>query len=97
MLYYQIADKLESLKRWLEKLGHARHLRLLLRQPLAKRLKYAQYSKCPCGALLAYDMADEVTRAWDCSDILLGKAIHKGQPGSKTHTDLLPFAFWSVK
>lgn len=34
---------------------------------------------------------------WDCSAILLGTAIPKGQPGSVQHEDQLPFAFYEIK
>jgi hypothetical protein len=35
--------------------------------------------------------------AWDCSDILTGRAIPAGQDGSVQHSDVMPFAFYSVK
>lgn len=58
------------------------------------QLIYAEENRCPCGALLAYKYG---TQEWDCSDILLGKAIPKDQPGSKKHTVPLPFAFYKVR
>lgn len=79
----------------------------LLAQPLHERLVYAASARCPCGAGLAYDPAGEVggdddsphhrPNAWDCSAILLGTAIPKGEPGSVQHTGLLPFAFYEIK
>lgn len=64
-------------------------------------LVYAAYSRCPCGAGLAYapklyGTKDIRGRCWDCSDILLNRAIPKGQPGAVTHTDYLPFIFWEI-
>lgn len=79
----------------------------LLAQPLGERLVYAASARCPCGAGLAYDPAGEVggeddtphykPNAWDCSAILLGTAILKGQPGAVQHTGVLPFAFYEIK
>jgi hypothetical protein len=61
-------------------------------------LVYSAESRCECGAGLAYDKrSDDPKGYWDCSDILLGKATPKGQPGSKLHTDKLPFVFYEVK
>lgn len=34
---------------------------------------------------------------WDCSDILTARAVPNGQPGSRLHTDWLPFAFYEIK
>lgn len=62
-----------------------------------RRLTYC-HKRCPCGALYAYDPARKPRpEAWDCSDIILGLAVPKGQPGSVTHDDTMPFIFWSVK
>ncbi len=70
-------------------------------QPLASRLVYAAYNRCPCGAGLAYDPAHEDKTSvfkgpcsgfWDCSAILLGTADKNVK-----HTDRLPFAFYEVK
>lgn len=76
-------------------------------RPLAERLVYAAHSRCPCGAGLAYDPAGEVGKledspfrgpdCWDCSAILLGTAVARGEPGSAQHTDKLPFAFYEIK
>lgn len=54
------------------------------------------YVRCPCGALYAYCPGDP-NRSWDCSDIILHKAIQSGHPGSVTHGDRMPFMFWKVK
>lgn len=55
---------------------------------------YSATARCPCGAGLAYESGAD---SWDCSDILTGRAIPSGQPGSKKHTVRLPFAFYEVK
>jgi len=64
-------------------------------------LIFAKTSVCPCGALLAYkknaDPNNNEENFWDCSDILLGKAIPSGELGAKEHTDQLPFRFWKIK
>lgn len=49
---------------------------------------------CDCGAPMAQDDAN---RRWDCSDILLGVAVEKDQPGSLRHSDVMPYAFWKVR
>lgn len=59
-------------------------------------LEYAAASRCSCGAGLAYPKGRHAD-AWDCSDVLLGRAIPQGQPGAVRHTERLPFAFWKVK
>jgi hypothetical protein len=59
-------------------------------------LVYAATARCPCGAGLAYERSGKAG-CWDCSDILLGRAIPHGQPGAAMHTDKLPFQFWKVK
>ena len=63
-------------------------------------LVYAAASRCPCGAGLAYDPRGESGRPgegyWDCSAILLGRAIPSGQDGAVQHTGQLPFAFYKV-
>lgn len=58
-------------------------------------LRYAAYKRCPCGAGLAYVPGGE-DKCWDCSDILLGRAIPTGQPGSVEHTGKLPFIFYEI-
>jgi hypothetical protein len=70
-------------------------------QPLADRMIYAAYNRCPCGAGLAYDplFEDEdsvfkgpLSGHWDCSAIMLGAADK-----AKQHTDKLPFSFYKIK
>jgi hypothetical protein len=62
-------------------------------------LIYAATVRCPCGAGLAYDKdaADPFNGYWDCSALLLGEAVPKGQPGSVQHTAKLPFVFYEIK
>jgi len=55
---------------------------------------YAATSRCKCGAGLAYRHGDT---AWDCSDILLGRAAPMGQPGSVQHSATYPFVFYEIK
>lgn len=62
------------------------------------KLVYAASARCPCGAGLAYNrLVDPMENGWDCSAILLGEAIPSGQPGSVTHTAVLPFVFWEIR
>jgi hypothetical protein len=62
-----------------------------------KDLTYAAYSRCPCGAGLAYpDDASPFEGYWDCSDILTDRAKTKQEEGSVTHTGKLPFIFYEV-
>ena len=58
------------------------------------RLTFAAYTRCMCGAGLAYRRGD---KAWDCSDILLGLAIPSGRPGAVKHDDVYPFVFYEIK
>lgn len=60
-------------------------------------LVYAAYARCDCGAGLAYPPGIGVHGFWDCSDILTGRAAPKGRPGSKQHSDRVPFAFYEIK
>ncbi len=60
-------------------------------------LEFAKESVCPCGEKLAYPKGSGPHGSWDCSAILMGTSIHKGEPGAVTHTDRKPFAFWKVK
>ena len=67
-------------------------------------LVYAAFARCSCGAGLAYATTDKGEgtpfkgpSAWDCSDILTGRAVPSGQPGAKTHDEPAPFAFYKVK
>lgn len=73
----------------------------LAARPIAERLVYAAYSRCPCGAGLAYDPCHEdessvfrgpLFGCWDCSAILLGTADQNVK-----HTGKLPFAFYEIK
>lgn len=65
-------------------------------------LCYAAYKRCPCGAGLAYvpkwydERYSPAWRVWDCSDILLGKAVNKNEEGAVTHTAQLPFIFYEI-
>ncbi len=54
------------------------------------KLIYSAYSRCPCGAGLAYAPGGE--HYWDCSAILLGVANREVM-----HTGKLPFTFYEVK
>jgi hypothetical protein len=67
-------------------------------------LVYAATARCPCGAGLAYPPKGVPEEGpfkywdhWDCSDILTGRAVKKGEPGAVTHTDKLHFSCWEVK
>ena len=84
----------KSLREQASKLRHEE----LLATDKAERLVYAATARCPCGAGMAYDPAEEghgVFRgpdAWDCSAILLGTA-----DAAVKHEARLPFAFYDVK
>jgi hypothetical protein len=45
---------------------------------------------CDCGAQMA---CDDKNRQADCSDILLGVAVPKGEPGALTHSGAMPYVF----
>lgn len=61
-------------------------------------LRYSAYNRCSCGAGLAYPAFEETRpTAWDCADILTGRAVPDGQEGAAQHIDRLPFAFYEVK
>jgi len=55
-------------------------------------LRYAAYTRCPCGHGLAYPKNCGPRHYWDCSAILKGIADH-----NLKHTDRLPFTFYEVK
>jgi hypothetical protein len=55
-------------------------------------LVYAAYSRCPCGAGMAYPKDISPHGFWDCSAILKGTHDQSVQ-----HTGRLPFAFYEVK
>jgi hypothetical protein len=68
------------------------------RSPLTdKQLVYAAYTRCLCGAGMAYPKKSGSDGCWDCSDILTGRAIPSGQPGSVKHEGKLPFVFYEIK
>jgi len=60
-------------------------------------LVFAAFSRCNCGAGLAYPKHIGIHGYWMCSDILLGRAIPHGQEGSKEHSGEFPFAFYEIK
>lgn len=64
-------------------------------------LTYSASFWCLCGAGMAYRRSPDpkkwIDDAWDCSDILLRRAIPIGQEGSMTHRDRHPFFLWKVK
>lgn len=64
-------------------------------------ITYSSTARCCCGAGLAYVKGCHKIKgadtAWDCSDILMNRAIEKGKEGSQKHSDLYPFAFWDIK
>lgn len=62
-----------------------------------EELIFAALSRCSCGAGLAYPKNTGPRGAWDCSDILLGRATPKSEGGSQEHSEVLPFAFYEVK
>lgn len=56
-------------------------------------LIYSAYHRCSCGAGLAYPEGIGPKRgAWDCAEILKGKANTK-----VLHTTKLPFSFFDVR
>ena len=56
-------------------------------------LVYAQAARCLCGAGLAHPKNDD---AWDCADILTGRAIPFGALGWRTHTPRIPSAACAI-
>ena len=70
-----------------------------------EELRYSATARCACGAGLAYAPKDpgdpslpfKGPSSWDCSDILTGRAIPKGEPGWVTHSDKYPFIFYEIK
>lgn len=63
----------------------------------AEELIFSASSRCPCGAGLAYPKGSGPKGFWDCADLLMDNFIKKGEPGSKEHTDRLPFMFYEIK
>lgn len=96
---YELAKIKEKEVDALKKEAHKLHLEEQRKRPLLDRLCFAAYSRCECGAGMAYDPASDagLNGQWECSDILLGRAIPKGQEGSRIHSNPLPFAFYEVK
>lgn len=69
----------------------------MTKQLTADDLIYAATARCTCGAGLAYVRGSPaIGGCWDCSAILLGRAIPSGQPGAVEHVDRMPFQFWKV-
>lgn len=98
-LELQAKDHEEKARELRKKIADTKHAELKA-APLADRLVYSAWSRCPCGAGLAYDPCFEdensvfkgpLSGCWDCSAILLGIA-DKGV----THTAQLPFAFYEI-
>lgn len=58
---------------------------------------FAATARCNCGAGFAYPHGIGPRGQWECSEILLGKAIPSNQPDSKEHSAPLPFQFYEVK
>lgn len=55
---------------------------------------YSASMRCVCGAGLCYWRDGGADNYWDCSDVMLGRAIPVGQPGAIAHNDLFPFSKW---
>lgn len=97
-------DNTEQQLEDLRKQGHDEYVAEQAARPLAERLVYAAYSRCPCGAGLAYDPIGEDPdlpfkgpSSWDCSAIILGTAVPSGQLGAVNHTGKLPFSMYEIK
>lgn len=60
-------------------------------------LRYSAYSRCECGAGLAYPKDCGINHYWDCADILTGRAIPADKEGAKQHAGQLPFMFYEIK
>lgn len=58
----------------------------------ASELVFSAFTRCHCGAGLAYPVNIGIGGYWDCSAILMNVADKE-----KTHTGQLPFAFYSIK
>jgi hypothetical protein len=59
-----------------------------------KELRYAAFSRCGCGAGMAYPKGAPPNHYWDCSDILTGRADPR-RPVQ--HSARLSFAFYEIK
>ena len=94
------ANKLEQKAKELRNEAYRKKQEELKSKNISERLVYSAYSRCPCGAGLAYDPCYEdkdsvfvgaFSGYWDCSEILLGTAKNSVQ-----HTAKLPFTFYEV-
>lgn len=92
------ADALDAKAKELrEQAAKLRHEELLGR-PIADRLTYAAFVRCPCGHGMAYDPAavgEGVFKGpsqWECAGVLLGTGDRK-----VSHQPPLPFAFYEIK
>ena len=105
---YAEADRLDECARALREEARREQCAEGRQRPLAERLRYAAYTRCRCGAGMAYDLFgasdgihDDGTSAadgyWECSAILLGAAVQSGFPGAVTHEARWPFAFYEIK
>lgn len=82
--------KISELRKQIAEIKHNK----LKEKSIVDRIVYAAYSRCPCGAGLAYDPCFEdgpLSGYWDCSDILLGIANTEVK-----HTGQLPFTFYEI-
>jgi hypothetical protein len=76
--------------------SHVKRFVKLVRGVFARKpLIYAATAQCDCGARLAY--MDGEMASWDCSDILLGRAVPAGQEGAVRHSARLPFEFSNIE
>ena len=57
-----------------------------------EELVFAAYSRCPCGAGMAYPTNVSFHGSWECSAILMGEADRR-----VIHESPLPFAFYEIK
>lgn len=77
-------------------------MKKIIKKLTEKDLRYSAYSRCDCGAGLAYPKDPKYFKYlmdghWDCSDIWLGRAIPEGEEGAVKHCGELPFAFYEIK
>lgn len=93
---YAEAKVLDEKSSELKRQAQVAHQEELLQIPKPDRLVYAAYTRCPCGAGMAYDPAGDSGKPfggyWDCSAILLETADE-----SAKHEARLPFAFYEIK
>lgn len=62
-----------------------------------EELTFAAFNRCKCGAGLAYPNNIGIQGSWNCSDILLGRALPGSDPNSKEHNGSFPFAYYDIK